>query len=114
MVLDTMSDSTIVNIADLSAYVAILPLRLQIREFVREQQSVEFEVQGRKKPYHGKIEKLGNVISFHGIDQVVIAKASIETDDNSLLPGTVAMGRIICEPVTLYEYFLRALNIIRL
>ncbi|MFC1694262.1 HlyD family secretion protein [Candidatus Latescibacterota bacterium] len=114
MVLDTMSDSTIVNIADLSAYIAILPLKLQIREFVRDQQSVEFEFQGRKKPYRGKIEKLGNVISFHGSDQVVIAKASIETDDNSLLPGAITMCRIVCEPITLYEYLLRALNIIRL
>ena len=119
IVLDIIADiseidtnGTFVHISDTSSYVAIIPLQLNVLKFVSPQQEVEFELLGSNSTLHGRILKLGNVVSIIENDQIIIATAIIDAQNEELIPGTMAKCKIICEPVTLLEYLSRAINIV--
>ena len=56
--------------------------------------------------------KLSNTVGVIRNDQILIATASVESQNKKLIPGVMVKGKIICEPLTLFEYIYKAINIV--
>ena len=110
VVLDGSFDGILIKIGDISRNVVIIPIPLKMKKHISFQQDVEVKMFGSKKNHHARIVKLGNAVQIMNGEQYFIATSLLESSGENILAGTISRCSIICEPVTLSEYFTRSIN----
>lgn len=106
----TFSGDTLTIIADTSAYVLFMPLRLGDFEHISKGQAVEIAAMTVEKPFYGEIIHVdNNVYNLNG-NQVVFVAAEFNADDREIQPGLLTRCKISCQPLTLLHYLSRTIS----
>jgi len=103
------SSDTLLLIKDTSAYVALIPLRLNDCSYVCKAQEVKINDNNLGITNNGRLIDLDDEINILSGEQIRVATALFKDNPKNLLTGMVSHYNIYCEPVTMLEYVKRFL-----
>ena len=109
-VLDPAIDPPIVKVGDISSYCVIIPIPLKIRKYIELRQKIEIRMAGSKIPHYAEITKISNTVHIMRDEQYVMVTGQLNPNGEDILTGTITRCSIICDPITLREYFFRNVN----
>ncbi|CAN5306391.1 hypothetical protein BH23BAC1_BH23BAC1_24040 [soil metagenome] len=104
------NDEVVINIADTSSYVLLVPFQLIDKDYVKIGQEVELILNKVKEKPKGKIIKIDNVVQMVDYKQTLFA--TVEFNNHiPLLPGSFAEISILGDEIPLVEYMKRFFQI---
>lgn len=106
------SSDTLLIISDVSAFVALIPVKLNDCAYISKTQGVRIDHNGSVITDKGQLLALDNEIRFLNGEQIRVATALLTEYSGDLLPGMISRCKISCQPVTALEYVKRLLNFI--
>ena len=109
-VLDPAIDPPIVKVGDISSYSVIIPIQLKIRKYIELRQKIEIRMADSKISHYAEIIKIGNTVHIMIGDQYVMVIGQLNPNGEDILTGTITRCSVVCDPITLREYFFRKVN----
>lgn len=104
------NNEVVINIADTSSYVVLVPFQLIDKDYVKIGQEVEIILDKVKERPKGKIIKIDNVVQMVDYKQTLFA--TVEFDNYvPLLPGSFAEITILGDEIPLVDYMKRFFQI---
>jgi multidrug efflux pump subunit AcrA (membrane-fusion protein) len=100
----------VINIADTSSYVVLVPFQLIDKDYVKIGQEVEIILNKVKERPRGKIIKIDNVVQMVDYKQTLFATVQFN-NKTPLIPGSFAEITILSDEIPLLEYFKRFFQI---
>ena len=109
-IFDTAADTPVVTIGDISNYIVIIPVPLKVRQYIGLGQKIEIKLADSKIAHYADIIKISNAVQIMRDEQYVIVTGLLNPNGEDILSGTITRCDIVCEPITLKEYFFRNVN----
>ncbi|MFA8300167.1 MAG: hypothetical protein ACEPOV_08400 [Hyphomicrobiales bacterium] len=101
----------LITIEDTDSLVLIIPIRYRDNKYVSKGHNVLFSAEGSFQQYKAVIlDKDQNVQNINQ-QQVIFVKALILDKCQKIIPNLLVSGKFQCEPVSLFEYLSRSLQI---
>jgi hypothetical protein len=100
------SSDTLVIISDNTEYIVFMPLQWDYKEYIKEDQTVEFDLMDGSNTT-GKIIALENSAKIIGQDVVSFATASYTGDNMNFMPGLLIECSVNCGELTPREHLFR-------
>jgi hypothetical protein len=107
----SLNEDILLQIADTSAYVVVLPVDYSESSYLEPGQTVRFRVKSGP-PVEGEIIAIDNTIQLVDGRQAIFITALLENSRVKLLPGTFLEATIVGEPVTPLQYFARVTKLV--
>ncbi len=109
-VLDPAIDTPIVKVGDISSYIVIMPIPLKIRKYIELRQKIEIRMADSKISYHAEVTKISNAVNIMRNEQYVMVTGQLNPNGEDILTGTITRCSVVCDPITLREYFFRKIS----
>jgi len=103
------SSDTLLIVSDTTEYIVYMPIQWNYKEYVKKDQSVEFDLQDRSSTY-GKILAVENSAELIDRNIVSFATATYSGKNTNFIPGLLLECSIICDELTPRQHLFRFLE----
>jgi len=101
---------SIVTVSDTSKYILKIPVKVYNLQYLNTITAIKFSVPGYNDKIDASFIDLDENVNFQANQQMVIAKALINSS-YKIYPGMAVQCKVICDEITIFEFLKRGMHL---
>ncbi len=106
------SNNDLIRISTAQKYIVSAPIKVGNRKYIDTNTRLDMNISGLDSAIVAENLKVENIVGVVNNKQVVMIKAPLKLNPGIVTPGMVIECTVVCQPVSLIEYFTRSTKII--
>ena len=103
-------NESIVTVIDTSKYILKIPVKVYNIQYLKNISAIRFSVPGYNDKIDASFIDLDENVNFQANQQMVIAKALINSN-YKIYPGMAVQCKVICDEITIFEFLKRGIRL---
>jgi hypothetical protein len=102
---------SIITVSDTSKYILKIPVKIQNLQYLNSITAIEFSIPGYDDKIDASFIDLEKNVNFLASQQMVIAKALINSGFHKINSGMAVQCKVICDEITIFEFLKRGIHL---
>ena len=103
-------NESIITVSDSSKFILKIPVKVHNLQYLKTITAIKFSVPGYDDIIDASFIDLDENVNFQANQQMVVAKALINTNFK-IYPGMAVQCKVICDEITIFEFLKRGIHL---